>query len=178
MARTFLITSLSLLIVVAFGQTKEQALTQAEQFSLRSGTLIERQFINIGKFKNIEVKVLKLYDLNANVSRSALRFELKSRSAYSSGTKIASLDVDEIDDLIRSIKNLQQNVFSTTRDAYTEVSFKSISGFSAGAYYSPEKGKWEAYLQLEERDSESMVFLLTNEFEALLNLIEKSKATM
>jgi hypothetical protein len=52
---------------------EEKELTQAEQFSSQAGTLIERQFIDIGKVKGVEIKVLKYKDLNAGTSKSALR---------------------------------------------------------------------------------------------------------
>jgi hypothetical protein len=164
----------------AFGQTKEKLLTEAEQFSSQAGTLIERQFIEIGKVKGIEVKVLKYQDLNSGLGKSALRFEFQYRStnAYTTDTKVASLDVDEIEGLIKSIKNLQASVFPTTRTVYTEITFRSRTGFEAGAYFSLEKGRWSAYLQLERFDKNSLVFLTTDDFSALLDLIEQAKAKM
>ena len=161
-----------------FGQTKEKELTQAEQFSSQSGTLIERQFLDIGTVKGVEVKVLKYKDLNTGNGKSALRFEFKYKGSYSSATKIASLDNDEIDGLVKSMKNLQTNVFPSTRDTYTEVTFRSRTGFEAGAYFSPDKSKWTAYAQLEKYDSDSMVFLTTDDFMTLLNLIEQAKLKM
>jgi len=65
--------------------------------------------------------VIKYKDLNNGTSKSALRFEYEYKSSYSSDSKIASLDLDEIDGLIKSMKNLQSTVFPSTRDIYTEV---------------------------------------------------------
>ena len=163
---------------ISFGQTKEKELTQAEQFSSQAGTLIERQFIDIGNVKAVGVKVLKYKDLNTGTGKSALRFEFEYRNTYSTDTKIASLDADEIDGLIKSIKNLQSNVFPTTREIYTEVTFKSRTGFEAGAFYSPNKSKWSTYIQIEKFDRNSMVFLSIDDFATLLNLIEFAKAKM
>lgn len=158
-----------------FSQKKEEILTQAEQFSSQAGTLIERQFIEIGKVKGVEVKVLKYKDLNNGAERSALRFEYDYKSSYSTDTKITSLDTDEIEGLIKSIKNLQANVFTTTRLIYTEVTFRSRTGFEAGAYYSPEKSNWKAYIQIEKYDSDSTVFFSTEDFAELLSMIERAK---
>jgi len=176
--KILLSTAIILLSFKVFSQTKEKELTQAEQFSSQAGTLIERQFIDIGKIKSIEIKVLKYKDLNANVSKSALRFEFEYKSTYTNDTKIASLDVDEIDGLIKSIKNLQTNVFTTTREIYTEVTFKSRTGFEAGAYFSPDKVKWTTYIQLEKNDRNSMIFLSTEDFTVLLNIIELAKTKL
>ena len=174
MRYSILIFALVASTAISFGQTKEKELTQAEQFSSQAGTLIERQFIDIGKVKGVEIKVLKYKDLNAGTGKSALRFEFDYKSSYS----IASLDADEIDGLIKSIKNLQINVFPTTREIYTEVTFKSRTGFEAGAYYSPDKTKWSTYVQIEKFDRNSMVFLSTEDFASLLSLIEQAKAKM
>jgi len=164
--------------MTSFGQTKEKDLTQAELFSSQAGTLIERQFVEIGKVKGVEVKVIKYKDLNNGTSKSALRFEYEYKSSYSSDSKIASLDLDEIDGLIKSMKNLQSTVFPSTRDIYTEVTFKSRTGFEAGAYFSTDKGKWTAYIQIEKFDSNSLVFLTIEDFSTILGLIEQAKAKM
>jgi len=172
---TFILFSISLL---TFAQNKQKEVTQAEQFSSQAGVLMERQFYEIGKIKSLEVKVLKFKDLNSNLTKSSLRFEYAYKSSYSSDTKIAALDFDEIDGLIKSIKNLQTNVFTSTKDVYTEVTFASRSGFEAGAYYSPEKNKWTAYVQVEKNDRNSMIFLVPEDFGTLLSLIEQAKVKM
>lgn len=162
-----------------FSQEKvEKQTTQAEQFSATAGTLIEKQFIDIGKVKGVTVQVIKFKDLNNGTSKSALRFEYEYKSSYSSDTKIATLDLDEIDGLIKSITNLKSSVFSSTRDVYTEVTFTSRTGFKAGAYYDVDKAKWVTFVKLEKFDSNSQVFLTTEDFATLQNLVEQAKAKM
>ena len=139
---------------------------------------MEKQFFDIGKVKGLEVKVLKFKDLNSGTTKNSLRFEYAVKSSYSSDTKIAALDADEIDGLIKSIKNLQTNVFPSTKDVYTEVTFKSRTGFEAGAYYNVEKNKWTAYVQVEKYDRNSMLLLIPEDFGILLSLIEQAKTKM
>ena len=98
---------------------------------------------------------MKLKDLINSRSKSALRFEYEYKSSYTSDTKIATLDLDEIDGLIKSMNGLKTNVFPSTRDVYTEVTFTSRKGFKAGAYYDVDKAKWVAYMKLEKFDSNS-----------------------
>jgi hypothetical protein len=177
------LTTILLTILIAsatvYGQdTKEKQLSNADQFSAKAGTLIEKQFIDIGQVKGVQVKVLKLKDLNDGTTKTALRLEYEYKSSYSTDTKIASLDSDEIEGLIKSIKNLQTNVFTSTRDTYTEVTFKSRTGFEAGAYYDTAKSKWTAYMQLSKYDSKSSVFLNTDDFSTFLTLIEQAKTKM
>ena len=166
-------------VLTSFSQVvKEKQLSNAEIFSAKAGTLIEKQFINIGKVKAVDVKILKLKDLNDGSSFSALRLEYEAVSSYSSDTKIASLDKDEIDGLIKSIKNLQTNIFNTTRDVYTELTFKSRTGFECGAFYDVSKAKWEAYIKLEKYDGKSLVFLTIEDITNFLSLVELSKTKM
>ncbi len=160
---------------------KEMALQDHTEVHLefaKAGTLIEKQFTDVGKVKGLQVQVLKYKDLNTNISKSALRFEYESKSSYSTDTKIAVLDADEMDGLIKSLKNLQSNVFTTTRETYTEVTFKSRTGFEAGAYFSPYQSKWTPYVQVEKFDSNSMVSLSTEDFATLLTLIEQAQTKM
>lgn len=164
---------------IAYGQAKvEKQTTQAEQFSATAGTLIEKQFIDIGKAKGVAVQVMKLKDLNSGISKTALRFEYEYKSSYTTDTKIATLDLDEIDGLIKSMNNLKLNVFNSTRDVYTEVTFRSRTGLEAGAYFDIEKIKWVAFIKLEKYDSNSQVFLSTEDFTSILTLVEQAKAKM
>jgi len=178
MKKTIFICVLIVFSLPILSQNKQKEATQAEQFSSQAGVLMERQFYEIGKIKALQVKVLKFKDLNSSASKSSLRFEYDYKSSYSNDTKIAALDFDEIDGLIKSIKNLQTNVFTSIKEVYTEVTFTSRSGFEAGAYYTTEKNKWTAYVQVEKNDRNSMIFLVPEDFETLLSLIEQAKAKM
>lgn len=163
----------------AFSQAKvEKQTTQAEQFSATAGTLIEKQFVDIGKVKGVSVQVMKIKDLNSGTSKTGLRFEYDYKSSYTSDTKVATLDLDEIDGLIKSMTNLKTTVFSSTRDVYTEVTFRSRTGFEAGAYYDVDKTKWVAYVKLEKFDSNSEVFLNTDDFTSMLSFVEQAKTKM
>ena len=65
-----------------YGQdTKEKQLSNADQFSAKAGTLIENQFIDIGQVKGVQVKVLKLKDLNDGTTKTALRLEYEYKSS-------------------------------------------------------------------------------------------------
>ena len=159
-------------------EKKEKTTTQAEQFSAQAGTLIEKQIVDIGTVKGISVQVMKLKDINSGTSKTALRFEFEYKDSYTSRTKIATLDLDEIEGLLKSMNNLITNVFTSTRDVYTEVTFRSRTGFEAGTYYDIDKKKWTAYVQLEKYDNDSEVFLTTDDFAIMLKLVEQAKTKM
>lgn len=177
--KKLLVVLISIMTFTAsYGQTntKEKELSNAEKFSSKSGTLIEKEFVDVGTLKKVEIKVIHYTDLISNESVSALRFEYEVTGSYSSDTKIASLDADEIDGLIKSIKMMQESVFTSTPTNYTEVTYQSRGGFEAGCYWS--KGDWSTYLKLEKYDGKSYVFLKKDDFPELLKLLEKAKTML
>jgi hypothetical protein len=163
-------------ISMTFGQSKEQELSNADKFSAKAGTLIQKEFLEIGTINKTKIKVIHYKDFISNETVSAVRFEFDVASSYSTDTKIASLDADEIDGLIKSIKLIQDKVFVSVPANYTEVTYKSRGGFEAGCYWS--KSDWAAFLKLEKFDSKSYVFLKKDEFPSLLGLLEKAKTML
>lgn len=91
-------------------------------------------------------------------------------------TKVAILDVDEIDGLMKSIKLMQDKVMLTVPVNYTEVYYRSRGGFEGGCFTS--KGAWSCYLKLEKYDSKSYVWLESADLTTLYGLLEQAKAKM
>jgi hypothetical protein len=165
-----------MLVLISKMYAQDKKMSQADEFSLQTGKLLEREFIDIGKFKNIEVKVLHLKDLSTNQGTSALRLEATvTRGTYSSSQKVSSLDMDEVEDLLKAMANLQQNVFNTARENYTEVIFRSRGGFEAGAYFDTSRKKWTAYMQIDRYDKDSSIFLSQEDFSVIQNLVKQAK---
>ena len=76
---------------------KEKEQSNAEAFSAKAGTLMQKEFVEIGTIKKAKVQVLYYTDLISNTKTNALKFEYDVVSSYSTDTKVAILDVDEID---------------------------------------------------------------------------------
>lgn len=176
--KTVLVMLMLVMPAIFYAQDKKEAPTsKADDFSAQAGTLIEQQFVNVGTVKDLKIQVMIVKDLMSEKTVKALRIEAVVKTSYGSDTKIASLDADEIDGLIKSMKMLQ-TVFLSTRDVYTEIKFKSRTGFVAGAYYDEEAKKWGTFLKLEKYDSKSSVYLNTEDFGKLLPLFEAAKEKM
>ena len=175
-----------LMIVIAAGMfslqsyaqapAKEKEQSNAEVFSAKSGTLMQKEFIEIGIVKKAKVQVLFYTDLISNTKTNALKFEYDVATNYSTDTKVAILDVDEIDGLMKSIKLMQDKVMLTIPDNYTEVYYRSRGGFEGGCFTS--KGAWSCYLKLEKYDSKSYVWLESADLTALYELLAQAKAKM
>ena len=177
MKKSLFAITLILTSIICYSQdTKEAELSNAEKFSSKAGTLIKKEFVEVGTINKAEIKVIHYTDMISNESVSSVRFEYDVASSYSTDTKIASLDADEIDGLIKSIKMIQENVFQSAPDIYTEVTYKSRGGFEAGCYWS--KGDWQTYLKLEKYDGKSYVFLKKTDFPELLAQLAQAKSLL
>src|SRR6218665_2943469 len=133
--KAILTTAIFLLATTAtFAQIKEQELSNAEKFSAKAGALIQKEFVKIGSVKGTNISVIYFTDLITNTKQSALKFEYENVGKYSSVTKAAVLDIDEIDGLIKSVKIVQEKIFPIIPVNYTEVTFKSRGGFEAGCF--------------------------------------------
>jgi len=167
------IVILFLTIHLAIGQ-KIENISNAELFSSQAGTLIEKEFIDIGNVGKTKIQILKITDMISGKSIRSLRIEHKIKAGYSTETKIASLDSDEIEGLIKSINIIKENIFGSIANNYTEITFQSRSGFKAGCFWNI-KNEWTIYLQIKKNDRESMVFLKKEKFNDFLNLLELAK---
>ncbi|WP_312994696.1 hypothetical protein [Chryseobacterium flavum] len=179
MKKKFISLSLIIISLTAFSQDlkKDLETTKSEKFSQRSGTLLQKDFIDIGNIGGTEIKILKIKDLNNNDSNSSVRFEKQSYGTYSD-TYINAIDKDEVDGLIISIKNLIDNVLKTTPTTYTEVSYSSRGGFSLGSYFEVKKSKWTNFLKIEKHTSKSMGTLSESDLQSLLSLLEQAKSKL
>jgi hypothetical protein len=180
MKKKFIITTLAVFFIgaQAIAQTpaKDKEQSNAEIFSAKAGTLMQKEFIEIGTVEKANVKVLYYTDLISNSKTNALKFEMDVVTSYATDTKAAMLDVDEIDGLMKSIKLMQDKVMITVPTNYTEVYYRSRGGFEAGCFTS--KGAWSCYLKLEKFDSKSYVWLKAADLTTLYGLLEQAKAKM
>ena len=176
----YFVIALTLIFIAknSFSQINEdmKSISNAEKFSAKAGLLIKKEFIDIGAINKAEIKVVHYTDLISNETISSVRFEMETASSYSSDTKIATLDSDEVKGLINSIKMMQENVFFSTPNNYTEVSYKSRGGFEAGCYWS--KDDWKPYLKLEKFDGKSYVFMEQKDFPKLSSLLQEAQNKM
>jgi hypothetical protein len=178
MKKILLLTFLAAISLNSFAQstTKEKDQSNAEIFSAKSGTLMQKEFLALSNIKNCKIEVLHFTDLITSSKQSGLKFSMDVVSSYSTDTKTAMLDADEIDGLMKSIKLIQEKVLITTPATYTEVNYRSRSGFEAGCFTS--KGSWSCYLKLEKYDSKSYVWINTEDLANLYSILEQAKTKM
>jgi len=151
-------------------KTADKLESNAEIFSETAGSFVQRGFEPIGVVARCKLECLHIKDLISGHSISALRFE------GGLGSKAAIIDADEIAALISSIQILNKTMAATAPQYYTEVNFKSRSGFSAGAFF--EKGKWTQFMKLIPYDSDTFITLSTDDMDKLLNELQTTKSKL
>jgi hypothetical protein len=176
--KNLFITLLSIILFTysSFSQQLEKNLSKSEEFSQKAGLLVERNFSDIGSVQGVQIQVMKVKDLISGTEFKSLRFEYVFKSSYSTDTKIAVLDSDEIEGLIKSLNFIKTNVHNSTRESYSEITFTSRTGFKAGCYW--DNGKWKNFMKLEKFDSKSSVYFGQNEFNSLITYIEQASFIM
>jgi hypothetical protein len=175
-SKAILIIGIIFFFISSFGQAKQDLESKTNVFANQSGTLIKKEFEDIGTLKKLEVRVLSLTDLITNESISSVRLELEKSSSYSSDKKIAVLDSDEIESLKTSMEIIKNQIFPSAPKNYTEVTYKSRGGFEAGCFLS--KGKWSPYLKLDKYDSDSYLFFDIENLTEFLILLEKAETVI
>lgn len=169
-----------LISATSWGQAKEKinepSQSKTEIFTEKSGTLMKKEFVEVGYIGKCKIEVAHFTDLITDEKINAVRFEYTYSSTYTSDTKTALLDADEIEGLIKSLNIIRGKIITTIATNYTEVIFKGRSGFSAGCY--SKKEKWELFLKLERFDSNSYVFFKESDFADLLSLLASAKSKL
>lgn len=142
---------------LGFGQTLDNQQSNAEKFSAKTGTLIQKEYIEIGELMEVEIQVLKVDDLLSSDSIQSVRLKYTATDKYSKSSKIAVLDSDEVSDLLKALDYLLNEIVGSSVENYTEIIFQSRGGFETGCFYS--KGSWSYYIKLVKSDSKSYVFM-------------------
>lgn len=165
-------------VLVANGQiaTPQKTLSNIEQFTAKSGRLLQKEFIDVGTVQRVKVQLFLVTDLMDNSVIKGARFEAYVYSAGGGDTKVGVLDADEVDGLIKSLIAMNSSVFTTSKSSYTEVIYQSRGGFEAGAYWSDSK--WKTVLKLEKYDSRSRIFMEPKDFETLLTVLQELQARL
>lgn len=174
MKKTFLLLFIILPFVAVCQQPPKNVDTgksNAEKFSERAGFLIKKEYTDMGEVKKCKIQLITFTDMVSGQKTSGVQFSYDYKSSYSTDTKLAMLDDDEIEGLLKSIKIIQDKILVSVPDAYTEVSFKSRSGFEAGCYVSKKDKEWDAYLKLEKYDSNSYIFLDKEDLQEIVRVL-------
>ena len=148
------------------------------EFISRGSSLIKKEFYDLGSVKGVECQVLIVTDLLKNEKMGCLRLETKYTSSYSTDTYVGTLDYDEIEDCIKSLNYIKDNILPSIPSTYTEVEYSTRDNIEVGAYYSEKKLAWIAYTYTKSYTSRSAEFFDAASLSLLVNKMAIAKNTI
>jgi hypothetical protein len=176
MKKTLFTLAFGLLFFISNAQSIEDAQSKAEEFAGKSGTLIQKEYIDIGSLKKCTIQLVHFNDLFSNTQHSAIKFEYEISTGSITDSKPSYVDIDEIDNFMKSIKIMQEKVISNKSKNYTEYYFHCRSGFESGC--TNEDGNWKIYLILKKLDGERYVWITIADLALLYTYLEQVKAKL
>lgn len=174
MSKTIFTSILLFTVISVSAQNKDS--TNATKFAARSGTLVQKEYLTVGKLGDAELSVVNYEDLIAKDRIAALEISIDVMENGLPTTKIGIIDADEMDAFIKAVKTLNSSVLNSRKNNYTEVTFRARSGFEAGCIFTD--GAWSGYMMLETGDGASVLFVKPNDFVTLGTFLTDAKGKM
>ena len=176
--KNILFTLMLILSIPCFAQQNkaegEKSKSKAVEFMSQSGTLIRKDFYDIHKDKyGVTCQVLILTNIVNNKKSGCLRLKTEYFSSVGTDTYIGTLDSDEIDAAIKSLKYIAETLVPTSPETYTEVEYSTRDNMQIGAFTSD--GTWEVYVQTKSYTSRSMSTIKADKINEFIGYLEQSK---
>jgi hypothetical protein len=176
MKKGIIVLSLICSAMQMLGQDKKGC--KADALAEKPGVVIQREYVNISKLKNLSIVVEYVTDLSNNQKLSAVDMEYDiTASGEEKGSSVSTLlDPDEADGLIAFIQNLQDNIIKAAAPKnYTEYSYQTLSGFEAGCYWN---NAWKIYIKIDVSDDKTTMELDKDDLTAFVSFIKQAKAKL
>lgn len=181
MKKIFVIIALLLCCFLSFAQieknTEDKSKSKVLEFLSKDGSFILKEFYELGTVKGVKCKVLILTDVVKNEKIGCLRVEKSHYVSLNYGidTYIGTLDYDELDACIKSIKYIQETLLPFTPEVYTESEYKTRDNVKVGAYFDVNKKEWTAFMYTKGYTTKSAEFFDSSNLTDLCNIMEKAK---
>ncbi|WP_126972887.1 hypothetical protein [Gynurincola endophyticus] len=145
--------------------------SKIQNFSLKTGSMIQKEFFPLGSVKKISIDKLVLTDVLTKVKLTGVKIKTSVVKSYSTSESSCFLDLDEIEEIIKSSNFVLK--MDAPGEIYTEFQFTSKEGFKAGSFSS--KGEWAYFIQLDKYSNDSLVFMSKGEFEQFIAVLKSVK---
>lgn len=171
--------AIMLVPIFCFSQSDKTDKTQSkiEGISTKSGVLLKKSYLNIGKVKSVDFQVLEITDVTSKQRTKGLRIETAETGTYSSGSAVAFIDEDEIDGLINALQQFKELVLQSVPENDVEYIFTSRTGFTAFLYN--YKKKWVFNIKVDKYKANSQPYWDgVGELEQMLTLLVDAKSKL
>jgi hypothetical protein len=175
MKNIILLACLFLPLQYLFAQ-EEPSRSQVVEFLKKDGKLLQKQYHSIGQIGRIEFENIIICDLVNDEKIGALRIIVSEGSALSSetGRYIGTLDFDEIEDCLKSLKYMKEKT-SSTADTYTEYEYLTRDGVKIGVYSGKLKSNpWVFFVRTDRYELRSRETMNYNKIDDVINMIQSA----
>lgn len=152
-------------------EAPEPTQPEIEKFSSQFGSLLQREFYDIGAVRDVKVKLLYIQNLQTKKTSLGLRVD---REINGGRTAISYLDLDELDALIKAVRQIKQIMAEQKPTVYTEISYTSISRFEIGCFYGDQR--WHPYLHVSLIDRNDYLWMKESDVAEFLTVLETAKS--
>lgn len=145
------------------------------KINARKSTMVEKQMINIGKFKSLNFQKISLKDLADNSIENTLGIMLQWETYDYISKKTLIIEKPELVKLISSLQVLEQKE-NTKIDNPTKYKFLTINNIEFGAIYNNELKKWSNYINFpSDLNSKNIITFDKEDLKELLTLLIKAE---
>lgn len=149
-----------------------------QNFNSKKQTLLEKQVIKVGEFKDLTIQKISLKDTSDNSSLSVLGFMTFSETFEQISKKTSILEKDDLFKFIEALQKLEQNA---TIKAENETKFKYLTStnIEVGSVYNLNLKIWDHYLIIPQSVyNRNAISFNTDELKELIKLLKKSAQTL
>lgn len=180
MKKLLLIVLLASLSIVANAQDEqnEKSKNQVDEFLAKDGVLRTKEFYPLGSVGDVKFENLIVRDVVSGKKIGVLTVETSNYSSVETERYIGSLDVDEIDGCIKSLKYIKDIVAQTPPRTVTEFEYETKDGVRFGCYNKTDKkgaGYWVLYIKTKKYISRSSELLPLEKINDVIAIFEKAK---
>lgn len=112
----------------------------------KKSTLIEKQIIQISKFKNLNFQVITTTDLTTSTSEKYLGISTEFETYDTISKKTLTVDKTELSKLIDALQVLSQKENEKTNGIERKYKFETRSNLEFGAVYNEKNNVWINYI--------------------------------
>ena len=173
MKKIVLIFCLTSIILMSEGNA--QMATGDTPLWLKSGTLLQKELIEVGKVKNLYLSVVMFKDVNTEARDTVLQIlnrEINDGKIYE---YYHLLKYDEINQLVNAMQTVQDKILKTQVKNKTEYYFKSKTGLLFQCIWEENDRKWTLYMELDNEEHKSYVTLDKDDLKTLIIKINEAK---
>jgi len=146
--------------------------TNLEQFTSRTGTVIQRELTRLGDVAGLRVDLVRASDLLEKSSMTGVRLS-RFIPTGSREENTVFIDADEVGPLMRAIDVMKGTAFASSPDNFTDLVYRTRGGFTLGALYANRR--WTGFIRLDRFDPRTALYLEESDFETLKTLLAKAR---